>query len=252
MKNKAPRKTRQYSSINLFIRSFIFQTGFAISCILYCFICLLAAPFPLRIRYKVTQQWIAGMVSWCRFICHVDYQIDGWHHAREIKSGIIMSKHQSAWETFFLSSSFDQVAMIIKKELLWMPFLGWGLGLLSPIAINRKDTKSAMQQIIQQGKRCLEAGRWVVIFPEGTRVASGQIGEYRIGGARLAVATGYPIVPMAHNAGRLWPRKKFILRPGLIRVVFGPPIDPQGKTAEEVLELTKNWIENQMLELNSS
>jgi 1-acyl-sn-glycerol-3-phosphate acyltransferase len=252
MKNTPPRKAKQYSSINLFVRSLIFHTVFALSCILYGCICLLASPFPLRIRYKVNQKWIAAMLIWCRFICHLDYQIEGLSHVKKIKSGIIMSKHQSAWETFFLSSSFDQVAMITKKELLWVPFLGWCLALLSPIAINRKDTKSAMQQIIQQGKRCLETGRWVVIFPEGTRVPAGQIGTYRIGGARLSVETGYPIVPMAHNAGRFWPKKKFVISPGLIRVAFGPPIDPQGKTAEEVLELTKSWIENKVLELEGN
>lgn len=161
-----------------------------------------------------------------------------------------MCKHQSAWETFFIQGNFDQVAMIVKRELLWFPFFGWALALLGPIAINRKDSKSAMQQIIQQGKRYLEAGRWICVFPEGTRIASGEVGKYKLGGARLAVATGYPVVPVAHNAGRCWPKRKFIKRPGIIRIIFGPPIDPKGKTAEEVLELSKNWIETKMSEID--
>lgn len=246
MKNKP----KTYSSLNLFIRSLLLSIMMSVSCTFYCLICFLFTPFSLRVRYKVTQKWIAAMVKLCRFICHIDYQVEGWSELKKIKNGIIMSKHQSAWETFFLCSSFDQVAMIVKRELLWFPFFGWGLALLAPIAINRKDTKSAMQQIIQQGQQCLDDGRWVVIFPEGTRIPSGQIGKYRIGGARLSVATGYPIIPMAHNAGQHWPRQQFIKKPGLIRVVFGPPIYPEGKTAEEVLELTKTWIETKMLELD--
>jgi 1-acyl-sn-glycerol-3-phosphate acyltransferase len=250
MKAKRLYQNKVNSQFNLFIRSLILSLIMTVTCIFYCFVCLLAAPFPLSIRWRVTSLWIRGMIYLCKTICHIDYRVEGLRNVMKIKNGILMSKHQSAWETFFIQGNFDQVAMIVKRELLWFPFFGWALALLGPIAINRSDRKSAMQQIIQQGGRYLEAGRWVCVFPEGTRIAAGEVGKYKIGGARLAVATGYPIIPVAHNAGRFWPRRQFIKKPGIIRIDFGPPIDPQGKTAEEVLELTKNWIEEKVAELD--
>jgi 1-acyl-sn-glycerol-3-phosphate acyltransferase len=133
-----------------------------------------------------------------------------------------------------------------KRELLWLPFFGWGLAAGDPISINRSDGASAMKQIIAKGKKCLDSGRWVLVFPEGTRVAPGVAGKYRLGGARLAVASGYPVIPVALNAGHYWPRRKFIKRPGTVRVVIGPPIESKGRSAEEVLNLTRAWIEDTM------
>jgi 1-acyl-sn-glycerol-3-phosphate acyltransferase len=246
MKNKKA----SYSRLNLFLRSLTYSVIMTITCVVYCIPCLLAAPLPLRLRYPFTNLWILGMLKLCRLICHIDYQVEGWSNTKKIKNGIIMCKHQSAWETFFMQSHFNQVAMITKKELLFFPFFGWALALLGPIAINRKKSKSAMQQLITQGQRCLDAGRWVVVFPEGTRIAYGDIGKYKLGGARLSVATGYPIIPVAHNAGRYWPRRQFIKNPGTIRIAFGEPIYPEGKTPEEVLELTQTWIENKIKEFD--
>ena len=125
------------------------------------------------------------------------------------------------------------------------------MAVTDPIAIDRSAKASAMAQIIKKGKACLNAGRWILIFPEGTRIPPGQIGKYRLGGARLAVDSGYPILPVAHNAGRFWFRRKFIKRPGTIRVVFGPLIESKGKTPEQLLELTKNWIEKTMDEIDA-
>lgn len=247
MKNKK----KNYSQLNLFLRSLTLSTIMTVTCVLYCFICLLAAPLPLRFRYRITNLWILGMLKLCQEICHIDYQVEGWSNVKKIKNGIIMCKHQSAWETFYLQSHFNQVAMITKKELLFFPFFGWALALLSPIAINRTKTKSAMHELVSQGQRCLEAGRWVVVFPEGTRIPYGQVGKYKIGGARLSVATGYPIIPVAHNAGRYWPRRTFLKTPGTIRLVFGPPIYPEGRSTEEILELTQAWIENKIKEFDS-
>ena len=133
-----------------------------------------------------------------------------------------------------------------------MPFFGWGLAAGDPISINRNDATSAMQQIITKGKKCLDSGRWVLVFPEGTRIAPGKVGKYRLGGARLAVATGYPVIPVALNAGRFWPRRKFIKLPGTVRVVIGPPIESKGRSAEEVLRLTRSWIESTMARIDSA
>lgn len=240
---------KKYSSFNLFCRSFFFSITMAITCIFESFLCLLAAPLPLRMRYAVTKLWIDFVLKLARVLCHIDYQVKGLENIKKIKNGIIMSKHQSTWETFFLASRFSNAAIIVKRELTWIPFFGWGMALLAPISINRSDSKSAMQQITQQGKQYLGAGRWIIMFPEGTRIAPGYVGKYRVGGARLAVESGYPIIPVAHNAGLYWPRRGFIKKPGTVQVAFGPPIDPAGLTPEQVLVKVKNWIEGAIQEM---
>jgi 1-acyl-sn-glycerol-3-phosphate acyltransferase len=182
-------------------------------------------------------------------ICHIDYRIEGIENIPKDQHGILMCKHSSAWETFFLPLYFHTPAAIAKRELAWVPFFGWGLIVMDPIFINRKNKRSAMQQIIEKGRRCLQAGRWIMVFPEGTRVPYGTVGHYRLGGARLAAETGYPILPIAHNAGRFWPRRSFIKRPGTITVVIGPLIESKGRSPEDLLAETKDWIETTMKRL---
>jgi 1-acyl-sn-glycerol-3-phosphate acyltransferase len=179
----------------------------------------------------------------------VNYQIDGLENIPKDRVAVILSKHQSTWETFYLPTLFNQAAIILKKELLWVPFFGWGLGITDPIAINRNDPKSAMDQIIQQGKKCLDTGRFILVFPEGTRIPPGKVGKYRLGGARLATATGYPVIPVAHNAGKHWKKRGFYKIPGTIQVIIGPLIETKDRTAEEVLNQAKNWIEDKMKNL---
>jgi len=136
--------------------------------------------------------------------------------------------------------------LVLKRELLWIPLFGWALALLRPIAIDRVAGRVAIEQVIEQGRERLQSGIWVVVFPEGTRVAPGTRRRYGIGGAALAAAGGYPVVPVAHNAGSFWPRRGFLKRPGMIRVVIGPVIDPRGKTAEDIRRQAEEWIENTM------
>lgn len=132
---------------------------------------------------------------------------------------------------------------LLKRELLWIPLFGWGLALLDPIAIDRKAGRQAITRLVEQGRRHLDAGRWVIIFPEGTRMAPGESGRYGIGGPALAEASAYPIVPVAHNAGSFWPRRGFLKRAGTVRMVIGPTIETRGKTAEAVREEARAWIE---------
>lgn len=234
---------------NLFIRSLIFAILMPLSVFVQSFICIITSPCPLRIRYYIIVKYVTFVLWMLKKICHIDCKIEGLENIAKAKTGIIMSKHQSTWETFFLPQIFYQPAIILKRELLWVPFFGWGLATISPIAINRKDHFSAMQQIINKGKKCLEKGRWILMFPEGTRIPVGKVGKYRLGGARLAVATGYPIIPVAHNAGYFWPRRTFMKKPGTVHIVIGPPIETTGKTAESVLEETKNWIEDTVIKI---
>lgn len=234
---------------NLLIRSSIFSLLMLIATIVHSFICLAAFPFPLRYRYKLVTIYTRAILWLLKIICHIDYQVEGLENIPKNRSGIVLSKHQSTWETFFLQGLFHQAAIILKRELLWVPFFGWGLATIDPIAINRSNTSSAMHQIINKGRKCLVAGRWILVFPEGTRMPPGQVGKYRIGGARLATATGYPVIPVAHNAGRFWPKRSFIKMPGTIRVVIGPLIEAQDRAAADILAQARSWIEETMTRL---
>lgn len=229
--------------VGLYFRSVIFSILMAMAVFIYSFICVLAYPLPFRYRYTMIAAF-TGLIIWLlKMICGVNYKIHGLENIPKDRVGIVLSKHQSTWETFLLPRIFNYSAIILKRELLWVPFFGWGLRLVDPIAINRKDKSSAMEQIIAQGKKCLDAGRWIIMYPEGTRIPYGQVGNYRAGGTRLAVATEYPIIPVAHNAGKYWSKRGLLKYPGTIQVVIGPLIETKGRKSEEVLAEVKNWIE---------
>lgn len=232
--------------LNLFIRSLLFSIYSITTIILYSGLCLLTRVLPLETRHAVIRVYIRAYINVLRVLCGIRYQVQGLENLPKNGNGIVFSKHQSTWETMFLPLIFHNPAVIIKRELLWIPFFGWGLAASDPIAINRSDKSSAMQQIIQKGRACLEAGRWLLVFPEGTRTEYGKVGHYHLGGARLAAATGYPVYPVAHNAGRHWPRRKFLKIPGLITVVIGPAIETKGKAPDVIMNEAKTWIENTM------
>jgi 1-acyl-sn-glycerol-3-phosphate acyltransferase len=240
------------NKLSLFFRSLTFSIIMLSTAMLWSLLCILSMPFPLHRRFALVTTWTDGMV-WClKVICHIDYQLEGAENIPKDRNGVVLSKHQSAWETFFLPGRFRDPAIILKRELYWLPFFGWALPAVEPIAINRSDTSSAMEQVIKKGKKCLEQGRWILMFPEGTRIPPGKIGKYRLGGARLAVNAGYPVLPVAHNAGRFWPRRKFIKKPGTVRVVIGPLIETKGRTPEDVMEQVKDWIEGTMVRIDSA
>ena len=164
---------------------------------------------------------------------------------------IVLAKHQSTWETIFFHWYLPPLAWVLKRELLWLPLFGWALATLEPIAINRKSSSEAMRQLFEQGKACLDKGRWVMIFPEGTRTAPGHRRRYKLGGARLAANTGYPVLPIAHNAGEFWRRRSLIKYPGTIQVVIGPLIETKGLSPQEINDKTEQWIENTMQKISA-
>ena len=249
------QKESIFYRVNLFLRSLLFFIVMNTFIFFYSFLCLIPFAlrflFPLRWRYGMIMFFNRSMI-WClKVICKVDYKVEGLENISQDRSGIILSKHQSTWETFYLPTIFHQSAIILKRELLWVPFFGWGLAIVDPIAINRTKKSSAMQQIIEIGKKCLEAGRWILVFPEGTRIPAGQVGHYRLGGARLAVETGYPVIPVAHNAGRFWPKRKFIKTPGTVHMVIGPLIETKGRTPDQVMAEAKEWIEGTIAKIDA-
>ncbi|MEX1065279.1 MAG: lysophospholipid acyltransferase family protein [Aquisalimonadaceae bacterium] len=203
---------------------------------------VIAATLPYRRRYWFFTQWSFFVLWWARVCCGIRYVVEGKENIPETP-GIVMAKHQSAWETLALQYWFSPQTWVLKQELLKIPLIGWALGLLAPIAIDRSARKAAMQQMMEQGLERLNDGRWVVVFPEGTRVPAGHCGRYRKGGAVLATETGYAVVPVAHNAGEFWPKNSFLKFPGTVRVRIGKPIEPQGRSAELLIEDVKTWIE---------
>ena len=227
-----------------------------LSSILYVLLaCLITAPFglfvtlsvvlPMRVRFQLIAIWRTLFMALCRYVLGIRYEVIGRENIPAIPS-VIISKHQSAWETVSLQAIFPPLVFVLKKSLLMIPFLGWAFAAVKMISIDRNAGKDALRQVIDQGCERLKAGYWVVIFPEGTRVAPGESRRFKPGGANLAVAAGALVVPVAHNAGEFWAKNAFIKTPGMITVSIGPAIDPKGKTAAEVTALAEQWIESEM------
>jgi len=235
----------------IFVRSLLFTIVMSSATFLYSFLCLLAKPLSANFRYGMITAWTRFIIASAKWICKIDYEVIGLENIPQ-KNGIIFSKHQSTWETFFLPIIFHQPTIILKKELLRIPFFGWGLSLLDPIAIDRKDRKSAMDQIIQQGKSKLAKGRFILCFPEGTRTKPFEKIKYKMGAARLAEATQADVIPVAHNAGLYWPRKGFLKKPGKITVVIGKPFSTSNQSAADILQQAQQWIEEQVDAISNS
>jgi len=243
-----PRKTDPVTKLEFFplgqaLRSALFYVVLVVSVIIWASLVIVISPFlPFHKRYVFAITW------WSRFItralsicCNITYRVEGLENI-PAQACIVYSNHQSTWETFFLQTLFYPQATVIKKELLSIPFFGWGFSMVSPIAIDRSDRKNAMQQVMEQGSQRLKDGIWVMIFPEGTRVDAGQRKPFSHGGARLALASGAPLLPIAHNAGEHWPNNRFLKYPGEIRVVIGAPIWPEGKSEAELTAEGERWI----------
>ena len=208
--------------------------------------CLLCAPFPLHVRYRWTMIWPKTVIWGARAILGIRYRVRGAKNLPD-SPAIILSKHQSSWETLFYPSYMPhELCYVFKRELLFIPFFGWGIWLLDMIHIDRKKGGDAFEQVVTQGARKLAEGRWLIMFPEGTRTRVGTKGRYKAGGPRFACRTGALVVPIAVNSGECWPRNAFLKTPGLITVSIGPPISPEGKTPDELGAEVENWIEAEM------
>lgn len=231
--------------LTLYMRSSLFTGGLWLSTLIFSILLPLIFPLPYRWRYRCVLQWTQLNLWSLERICKLGYQVEGAENIPD-KPTIVMSKHQSAWETLALQTLFEPQVWVLKRELLWIPVFGWGLAIMRPIAIDRKSGRRAVKQVVEQGKRRLTEGCWVVIFPEGTRVAPGRRLRYRLGGAVLAEESGFPVIPVAHNAGEYWPRRSFLKRPGTIRVVIGSPIESKARTAPEINKQVEEWIEGTM------
>ncbi len=230
------------------LRSTLFALGQILLTLFFTPLGLAALTLPYRTRYRVIMQWAFLNIWWLEVTCGLRHRVEGQDNIPQ-RAAIVLCKHQSAWEALVLPRYFSPVTWVLKAELLLIPFFGWGLATLRPIAINRASGRSALEQVVEQGRRRLAEGIWVVVFPEGTRVAPGKQRRYRPGGAVLAEATGLAVVPVAHNAGDYWPRRGFLKRPGTIRLVIGEPIESKGRSAAEINARAAEWIESTSNEL---
>lgn len=230
----------------LFLRSLTFTILVALLTIVWAFVCMLVAPLPYNKRYWVTARWNVTVIWLGKVLCGMRYQIKGVENLPD-EPVVLLSKHQSAWETiFYLMYMPRPLVFVFKKELHYIPFFGWGLALLRMIPIDRSKGKDAFAHVVIQGKKRLANGQWIIMFPEGTRIPVGEKGFYKGGGARLAIETRATVVPLAMNSGDCWPKNSFIKKPGLITVSIGKPISVEGKTAVELMQEVEAWIESEM------
>ncbi len=226
-----------------FTRSVLFYLIYLLVMVIFgTFSCTIGIFLPYKIRQNIVTWANAIIIKWLNISCGITLQVDGLENVPSSPC-VILSKHQSGWETFYLQRLLRPVSTILKKELFWIPFFGWGLYFMHPIAIDRSNPREAMKQILSQGKRRLAQGNNILIYPEGTRTPVGKIGNYGRSGAALAIAAGVPILPVAQNAGYCWPAHKFIKWPGRIHVVIGKPIDTNGTDSRQLTEQVKDWIE---------
>ena len=235
----------------MFIRSLVFMVAQSALTVVFSIAALLTFPFHPFTRYRVITQWSRAVLWLAQHVCGVHWRVIGAERIPD-RASIVLSKHQSAWETLALQSVFPPQVWVLKRELLQVPFFGWGLAMMSPIAIDRSAGRRALQQLQQQGAARLRAGFWIVVFPEGTRVAPGERRPYQIGGAWLATHTGAPVVPVAHNAGTVWPKRAFLKYPGMVTLSIGPVIDPAGLKPDALNRQVEAWIEAEVERLGSA
>ncbi|MET0986399.1 MAG: lysophospholipid acyltransferase family protein [Steroidobacteraceae bacterium] len=225
------------------LRSILYTSWLFLGTLLYALVLLCICWLPLRYLQALARSWARSQLRMLKVLCGLDYRVTGQEH---IPAGahVALCKHSSAWETVAQTVILPPQAWVLKRELTWIPFVGWAMRRLKPIAINRSAGASAVHQVVKQGQDRLREGLWVVVFPEGTRVAPGESRKYGVSGALLATKAGCKVLPVAHDAGRYWPRRGWLKKRGTIQVVIGPPIDASGQDPRVVTERAREWIES--------
>lgn len=240
---------RRQSKPEMYIRATIFWFFHVLCLIPVVATLLLTFPFPIKFRYAVGSSWAKMNMHLLKYICNLSYRVEGLENIPE-GAAIALANHQSTYETLALQKILPPQLWVVKRELLRVPIFGWGLALVDPIAIDRSAGRKAIDQVVEQGKEKLAQGRWVVIFPEGTRIKAGVKKRFKMGGSVLASQVDYPVVPIAHNAGEYWPRHSFIKWPGVVTISIGPAIQAYGRDPAEINQEVETWIRNKMEEIS--
>jgi len=233
------------------VRSAIFVVFMVVTVVPWAILCLVSSIFVRGERlYWIVIVWLRVTIWAARAICGVRSRVHGFEHLPRAPV-ILLPKHQSTWETFALPTLMPRpLCYVFKRELLFVPFFGWTMARMDLIHIDRSKRAEAWAKVAEQGRRYMAQGNWVIMFPEGTRTPRGSQGTYKHGGTRLAIETGRPVVPIAVTSARCWPRKSFLLRPGVVDISIGTPIDPSGRSADELMREVERWIEAEMRRLD--
>lgn len=234
-----------------YLRSLIFFITMVVSAVIFAPLTLLMFPFSFETRYKFVSLWARFNIWWLGVTCGLRYEVEGLENLPK-ETAIVFSKHASTWETFAFQCFLPPQTWVLKRELLRVPFFGWGLSMLKPVAIDRASGRKALKQLVERGKLCLDEGRWLIIFPEGTRMAPGKMRKFGFGAAMLAEKSGHPVVPVAHNAGLFWPRHGMLKKSGVIKVKIGKVIETEGVKASEIIEQAEQWMKEAMTELTGT
>ena len=231
------------------VGSIAFTTYLFVSVVPYSCWLLLTVPLtPRSYAWRLARSWAGTVLALLGILCGLKYRLEGAEHLPE-QPAVVLMKHSSAWETIAQLILFPRQVWVMKRQLLWVPFFGWALAVFNPIAIDRKGGRRAVEQVLRQGQERLAQGQWVMIFPEGTRVAPGERRRYGLSGALLAAVSERPVIPITHNAGDFWPRRGVMKRPGTIRMVVGPPIEAAGRSPRDVNQDVEAWIETTLEEI---
>ena len=234
------------------LRSLVCTTLLFLNTFVHGVIVMACAPFGLAAMHAGARGWARSNLWLLKVLCRLDYVVEGLENVPREGAHISYWKHTSAWETMAQTLIFPPQSWVLKREILWIPLIGWATACTRPIAINRAAGHRAVNQVVEQGRQRLAEGLWILLFPEGTRVAPGQTRKYGLSGALLASQTGAKLVPVAHNAGDFWPRRGLLKKPGTIRVVVGPPIETLGRDPRELNQRAQAWVETTMAEISSA
>jgi len=232
----------------LYVRAWLFYLGLFVLTIPFSLLAILLLPLPAVMRSRWVSGWAHAVMWWLKVTCNLRYAVRGREYIPATPT-VILSKHQSAWETIALQTILPPQVWVLKRELLMIPFFGWGLWAVGSIPIDRSSGREALKKLVNHGKDRLKRGLWVVIFPEGTRTAPGVRAKYHIGGAWLATHTQTAVLPVAHNAGRYWRKNSILKYPGVIEVVIGPVIQTTGLKPDALNQQVETWIETEMQQL---
>ncbi len=230
----------------IYFRSIVFYLGMGLSTIPFLFISMIALPFPPQIRSRMIAGWAVFVTWWLKLTCGLTHQVINPENIPD-HPVVFACNHSSTWETITTQTFLPPLAWVLKKELLKIPFFGWGLWASRPIAIDRTDRKNALDQVIEQGIEKINEGRYVLIFPEGTRTPYGSVGNYKKGASKLALAANVNVVPIAHDAGKYWSNNSWLIKSGKIQCIIGPEITTAGKKNKHITEEVKSWILSQNL-----